>query len=373
MPNQIIRLAVPLIGCMFATACAPAENSSPEPTCASAPFLDPGPFEVGVMTTQLAGEPVEIWYPAAEGASKGHERESYDMRAWLPDEDAAMIPDEESPVHETAAFRGVEAAQGRFATVLFSHGLGGYRLQSSFLMTHLASWGLVVAAPEHPERGLKVILEGGSIGDDAPQTLRDTADLLRQLDGEAGHALEGRIDVDRLVVSGHSQGGSAVTILADDEDFAVDAWVGLATAIAPNSGAPPGLMIGGTLDQFATPNTMQTQWDDIVDSDVQRLIGIRDAGHMAFTDLCVIGSDRGGVLQIAIDHGVVIDDLIVDLASDGCQPEALDPQAAWPVINHYVTAHIFDALGEVPDGHASGLDSQASACFDDNVATYQEK
>ena len=359
---------------LSSVACASAEDDPGfVPTCDAAPFMDRGPYEVGVMTVDLDGAPVEVWYPAAEGVTAGLSKDSYDMRDWLPEADAAKIPDAESPLHEMDAYRDVEAAEGRYGVVVFSHGLGGYRLQTSFLMTHLASWGFVVAAPEHPERGLKIILEGGSLGDDAPATLLATKELLRGLDEQAGHPLAGRVDVERFVVSGHSQGGSAVTVVTDDESAGVDAWVGLATAIAPNTGAPDGMMIGGTLDGFATPDTMQTQWDQIEQSDVQRLIGIQNAGHMAFTDLCVIGRDRGGVLKIAQDHGVEIDDLVVSLASDGCQDEALAPEDTWPIVNHYVTAHIMAALEEATPTDATGLDMASEACFDGNIATFQEK
>ena len=37
----------------------------------------------------------------------------------------------------------------RCPLLVFSHGNSGYRQQSTFLTTHLASWGFVVAAPDH--------------------------------------------------------------------------------------------------------------------------------------------------------------------------------------------------------------------------------
>ena len=52
-------------------------------------------------------------------------------------------------IQETGGIRGLTVAQGRFPLVVFSHGYGGLRTQSSFLTAHLASWGFVVAAPDH--------------------------------------------------------------------------------------------------------------------------------------------------------------------------------------------------------------------------------
>ena len=41
------------------------------------------------------------------------------------------------------------APGGPFPGVVFSHGMAGHRRQSTFLCTHLASHGFVVASPDH--------------------------------------------------------------------------------------------------------------------------------------------------------------------------------------------------------------------------------
>ena len=58
------------------------------------------------------------------------------------------------PVFTTEGSPGLPAAEGRFPLVLFSHGFASFRTQSSFLTTHLASWGFVVISPDYIERGL---------------------------------------------------------------------------------------------------------------------------------------------------------------------------------------------------------------------------
>ncbi len=100
-------------------------------------FAARGPHPVGIATAlwahpdtperQLA---TDIWYPAKAG-SEG--------------------PRAEHPLNRPHdAIQSAPAAPGRFPLVAFSHGNSGIRRQSTFLTTHLASWGMVVAAPDHP-------------------------------------------------------------------------------------------------------------------------------------------------------------------------------------------------------------------------------
>jgi predicted dienelactone hydrolase len=126
--------------------------------------------------------------------------------------------------------------------VVFSHGLGGHRRQSTFLCTHLASHGFVVAAPDHP---------GSTFADAAPifargeqggwaglrdwvaagmvSRPRDVIDLADGLAGGLVASLVGRFDPSRLAVAGHSFGGwTALTTAARDPR--VRAVIGLAPA-----------------------------------------------------------------------------------------------------------------------------------------------
>jgi predicted dienelactone hydrolase len=96
-------------------------------TCPYDPFA-PGPLAVGVATSVAADSgrgllfPVELWYPAGAGPRPGPR----------PARDAPARP-------------------GRYPLVVFSHHSGGHRQASSFLCTHLASHGYVVAAMDHSE------------------------------------------------------------------------------------------------------------------------------------------------------------------------------------------------------------------------------
>ncbi len=104
-------------------------------TCAT--FTSDGPHAVGVLHTSISRPdapgrslPTEIWYPACPPADEPS-RASHPLG--LP--------------HD--AFPDLAPIDGPCPLIVFSHGNSGYRQQSSFLMTHLARAGFVVAAPDH--------------------------------------------------------------------------------------------------------------------------------------------------------------------------------------------------------------------------------
>ena len=102
----------------------------------------------------------------------------------------------------------------------------------------------------------------------------------------------------------------------------------------------------------------------------RRDVSIEGAGHLAFTDLCVIGEEDGGAIAIAQKYGLDVPDLIVQLAQDGCRDTDLDVELAWPIINHYVTAQLRFALGL--DGAAIGLFQNSTQCFSGKIADFQQ-
>ena len=188
-----------------------------------------GPFPVGVRSFALArGErrpQVELWYPAdAAFAGADLDPERRDRFQMMPG----------VPVTPQAAVRdaAVRAGGERWPLVVFSHGLGGHRRQSTFLCTHLASRGYVVAAPDHTgtmfldaigvftgsgrrdESGarMRAWVEGGMAV--RPGDVSATIDALL---GGAVAALAGRIDAARIGMCGHSFGGwTALTTVARD-------------------------------------------------------------------------------------------------------------------------------------------------------------
>jgi predicted dienelactone hydrolase len=333
-----------------------SSKAEPDATCGgAAPYTVRGPYVAGVTTLEAGGVPVEVFYPAASAEGP---RVVYDMRDWLPPDSRAKIPG--AVTHQVDGYRGAPPSRGKkFPLVLFSHGLGGYRMQSSFLLSHLASWGFVVVAPEHPERGLAQVLSDlEKVEDHAPEQLKAAFEKVR--------GFEGIVDDTRVAVMGHSMGGAAATAMTEENGIST-----LVLLASPGFGASkkPVLMMGGTEDGFGTTESLDKAYERQPKG--KRYVSIKGAGHLAFTDLCVIGRERGGLLQIAVDNGVEVNAIVQKLSRDGCEPDELRAEEAWPLVNHYVTAHLASQLGidPAPRGFGDG----ASRCFGDRVASYREE
>lgn len=332
------------------------EEAAPDLGCdGQAAYANPGPHPVGVTTLELDGVPVEVWYPATR---EGEARDVYDLRDWLSEVVQQSIPDEDAPRFETNAYRDVPALEGAHPLVVFSHGLGGYRAQSTFFTTHLASWGFVVAAPDHPERGIALLFTPSPpVFDEAPATLVRTAARMRAEHEDPTSPLFGRVDLSRAAVVGHSAGGVAASIAAADPAFS--AWIGHAGAGAGPADAPA-LVIAGATDDTVPASSLRADFMDL-EGEGHRYFEILGAGHLAFSDICLIAQEEGGLLPLARKYDVPVPELFEALATDGCEPGDLRPAQAWPVINHYSTAHLFAALG-LPEAEP-GFTEGARACF----------
>ena len=146
--------------------------------------------------------PVDVWYPATE-AHRGQDMEPATMDSY------EMVPGMgESSQY---AVKDAEALSGKYPLVVFSHGFGGERRQSTFFYTHLASHGYVVAAMDHVGNTTVDMISGaGSAGDPAvtdrfivsrPQ---DASFVISQmLAGASDHT----VLPDQVGMAGHSFGG----------------------------------------------------------------------------------------------------------------------------------------------------------------------
>jgi predicted dienelactone hydrolase len=115
---------------------------------------------------------------------------------------------------------------GPYPLVLFSHGAGGCKIQSTYLMRALAEEGMLVAAPDHMDKSTKCPA-GKPERSDLPADLLDDSKWdpsfhndrgadIRKLRAalEADPAYSGLIDTTRVALVGHSLGGYTVLALA---------------------------------------------------------------------------------------------------------------------------------------------------------------
>jgi len=101
-----------------------------------------------------------------------------------------------------------------------------------------------------------------------------------------------------------------------------------------------------------------------------RHVVIEAMGHLGPSDICAIGENGGGVIQIALDQGLRIPPNLVRLGTDGCQEGALPPPDGWLVINHFVTSQLRWAFGF--DEEPVGLSQDAEGDLPEAMFTYEE-
>lgn len=110
--------------------------------------LERGPFPVGVRTEEWRDDEhdiaylVEIYYPATadySGADLDPAQQDEFENLWEP---GIML--------RQAAIRDAKPAEGAFPYIINMHGWSGFRVEFTYLSTHLASHGYLVVSPDIP-------------------------------------------------------------------------------------------------------------------------------------------------------------------------------------------------------------------------------
>lgn len=338
----------------------------PDAATMAALYTEAGPYPVGVTSLELAaGNKVEVWYPAIEGTTG---TDIYDMRDFIPEAISALLTADVPAVYEYPAGRDAGAATGTFPVVLFSHGASGIRFQSTFLTAHLASWGIIVASPDHWSRDLFHTLSA-PVGDRSSSVteLLETLDLVTAENVRSGSRLEGMVDAERVVAMGHSAGGG--TILAAALDDRIDGYISLASGAlgmgSDSSTAPalpdkPSFFIAGALDAIISAEESTRPSFEAVPGP-SRLWIIDGVGHNGFDDFCTFGNGSG-IIGVAIASGLgpLLEGMgnLKRLGEDGCLPPAQPVDLGFPIIRHAVMAQLRFWFGD--DASPMGLDADVA-------------
>jgi Chlorophyllase enzyme len=336
-------------------------------------FAKAGPYAVGIVSTSFAVPATTLtpagyrttavcWYPST--AMKGTPA-IYNVESELPPLIAFIVS--KNPAAATAAtystggITNAKPATGVFPLVLFSHGFSGFKYQSSTLMAHAASWGFVVCAPDHPGRDLESQLDSQvSVTPPTSDPNADVNDLIALHNWVATDKialLKGHVDAKRVVVMGHSAGGSAAERLASwgttQSVNWVKGWIGMAgmsnlswsSTVAPFNVMPtePGLVVAGDTDTIVSPTGLQTAFGALTGP--KYFNEMLNAGHNVYSDLCMIGAGNGGILAIAAALGVPVPTGVARLAVDGCQSPDQPVTNSWPAINQMTVGAIRSFLG----------------------------
>jgi hypothetical protein len=255
-------------------------------TCASR-----GPHPVGLQHFEIDDPdvpgrrlPIDVWYPAdaARADEPGLEQAGHPLR------------------QPHAALKEAAPTAGPLPLVVFSHGNSGFRRQSTFLTTHLASWGMVVAAPDHTGN---TFLEMAEIADEEQRKRvhfearrNRPRDLVATIDAVlAGHGPWPAIDERHIAAMGHSYGGWT-SMKLPARDARVKALCGLAPASEPFVGRkafepdelpfdpPRPVLLVAALDDVLVDleESILPLFERMVDP--KALVGIADCDHFHFCD-----------------------------------------------------------------------------------------
>jgi dienelactone hydrolase len=345
-----------------------------DPATLARAYTTAGPYPVGVTTAALAnGIHVEIWYPAVAG-SVG--TETYDVRDFTAPAIKAILTADIPATYSYPAARDAAVADGMFPVVLNSHGYSGIRVGSSFLTSHLASWGMIVVSPDHPSRDLY-----HAVGQITPEVVTvPVDDLLGSLDlitakgATTGDPFQGHVDTDHVGALGHSAGGG--TVLQAALDPRVDGYVSMASGLPSDTTAStvlpdkPSFFLSGALDGVVDPTRTH---DAFVAVPAPSLFWkIDGVGHNGFDDFCTFGNGTGIIgIAVASSLGPFLDaqPQFRSLGQDGCIPPAVPVTSTFPIIDHAVTA-FFRSLFEI-DPHPVGLGADVASAYAEPVTVEQ--
>lgn len=209
---------------------------------------------------------------AADGDSRGLEERTHEL----------VVKDEKRDRELPILVRLPSAADTKSepaAVVLFSHGLGGSRTGCKYLAEHWTARGYVTVFLQHPG-------SDDSVWKDAPLLQRMAAmrraassrnwflrvqdvpavlDQLTTWNRTKGHVLEGRLDLDRIGMSGHSF-GAVTTQAVSGQSFAgigaryTDGRIKSAVAFSPSR--PPRGDVGRAFGSVKVPWLLMTGTDD---------------------------------------------------------------------------------------------------------------
>ncbi len=166
--------------------------------------IDPGGEKPAALPRYDRPLTVEMWYPAAEGATGDTSFKTY-------------LRDGTTEVRlQGLAMRDAAPAQSAdaFPLILMSHGYPGNRFLMSHLGENLASKGYVVASIDHTDSTYRTQAAFGSTLVNRPLDQLFVLDEMARLNSDATFGLSGLIDVNNAGLIGYSMGGYGAVITA---------------------------------------------------------------------------------------------------------------------------------------------------------------
>jgi predicted dienelactone hydrolase len=292
-----------VLGAMFNASVSFAQETGPTGIRPDAPpYAIRGQYAVGTMEFTIEDEErplsITIWYPALNPDAV-EEIASYSIGIMN-----ILGPDFDTAKGHAIRNASPDAQNGPYPMAIYSPGMFASRLFGLYLTEHLASWGFVVVAVDHPGTSLIDYIIGTE-ANNAKNIIADLfyrpSDMLRVIDyadilTAAGGTLERTIDTERIAVMGWSTGGTTAFATAGARiDFD-----GLDTWCAEHDSAWYAHEASQYLGQEETLATLygidpETRglWPAISDARVDALVGFAPGG-----ELPVFGAD--GMAEISV-------------------------------------------------------------------------
>lgn len=320
-----------------------------------------GPWPVGARTVEIEGLTVEVWYPAVPGSEVDAEQVVYDIRDAIPESEREKISDEDNPWQPCDCHRDLplDETYGPYPAVVFVHGTASFRSQSLPQMVHWASRGFIVVAADHPGLWLADLLGSfcgaGMVDQDLEGNVQS---LLAAIRGESAglEFLGDRVDATRIGMAGHSAGGAAIAGFGGDAQVLIPLAAG---GTMPGDALVSTLVMGGTADSVVAWS--QTMGGYAASPAPKRLVGIAEAGHLTFSEICSLANTAGeDLLEIAAANGVCGAQFAGVLFQ--CGPELIADATGWEIIDAATSAALEETL------HCSSAGSN----FDDLQQRYPD-
>lgn len=378
-------LALTIVSAVVIAACgggddtsAPATDATPETTEAAAVETSEAPVETTPETTEAAPETTEAALADLETLPAG----PYDvgvttitinagterpltLDVWFPIADVG-----DAPLHQYTLIPGVYyespdavtatadqiAPDGPYPLVVYTHGSGGLRYIASYYTEAIASYGYIVAAPDHTGNTAADRLLGSEAEFDVtalnrPNDVEAVINAMLDPTSTETAGFVAAVDPDSIAVTGHSFGGfTALAVAGGYENplgsFVADGRVDAIIPLAPATGDGTRLMSDAGLESIQVPTLVMVGTKDSttpVEPNVTRIwdlakseplvrVELVDAEHQSFTDLCDYQTFLP-TLGDAVPAAVI--ETIDAQAVEGCSAEAMPIQRAKDLTNTF--------------------------------------
>ena len=162
----------------------------------------------------------------------------------------------------------------------------------------------------------------------------------------------------------HSAGGNAASGSSDKTGVRVVVPLAASSTTAASSTLESVLYLGGTADSVVAYDQTVSGYEG--SASPRRLVGIENAGHLAFSDICALQNDAGqNLIEIATEAGVCGVQFAGFLFD--CDPGYIADEQSWDIVHYSSSAVLEEVLHCRPGPNLADIGSVLPG-----VAEYQE-